>query len=339
METAAKVDALMDGLRADLERLAAIPSVAFPGFPAEPVREAHDLLVGMLRDAGVERVESIDLPGTAPVIFGEIPPPDPGAPTVLLYSHYDVQPPGDEKLWLSPPFEPTPVEGGLRARGIADDKSNVIAHLGMLRAYEGRPPDASLLVVGLAPAAHGGNRTGRMFTGDRSGDVLYTALHDVGLASQGTSVSADDGLELYGVRVTSPVHCAPPANRPTPEERDTCRPWLVRELGLLRPTLRTVVVLGAFGWQAALPALAAAGWAVPRPRPAFAHGARVTLVRRPEPDDAGTGGTGRGPAAVELFGCFHVSQRNTFTGRLTPAMLRQVLVTAAESAGLAPRSP
>ncbi|MFE4702744.1 M20/M25/M40 family metallo-hydrolase [Streptomyces sp. NPDC056738] len=140
MTTAAKVDALMDGLRADLERLAAIPSVAFPGFPPEPVREAHDLLVGLLRDTGVERVESIDLPGTAPVIFGEIPPPHPDAPTVLLYSHYDVQPPGDEKLWLSPPFEPTPVEGGLRARGIADDKSNVIAHLGMLRAYEGRPP-------------------------------------------------------------------------------------------------------------------------------------------------------------------------------------------------------
>lgn len=204
------------------------------------------------------------------------------------------------------------------------------------------PPDASLLVVGLAPAAHGGNRTGRMFTGDRSGDVLYAALHDIGLASQGTSVSADDGLELYGVRVTSPVHCAPPANKPTPEERDTCRPWLVRELGLLRSTLRTVVVLGAFGWQAALPALAEAGWTVPRPRPAFAHGARVTLVRRPEPDDTGIGtGTGidTAPASVELFGCFHVSQRNTFTGRLTPAMLRQVLTTAAESAGLTTRSP
>ncbi|MER7204993.1 dipeptidase [Streptomyces sp. CB01635] len=136
----AEVDGLMGGLRADLERLAAIPSIAFPGFPAEPVREAHDLLVGLLRDAGVERVERIDLPDTAPVIFGEIPPPTPDAPTVLLYSHYDVQPPGDEKLWKSPPFDPTPVEGGLRARGIADDKSNVIAHLGMLRAFKGRPP-------------------------------------------------------------------------------------------------------------------------------------------------------------------------------------------------------
>ncbi|MFF3449088.1 uracil-DNA glycosylase [Streptomyces sp. NPDC002667] len=195
------------------------------------------------------------------------------------------------------------------------------------------PPDASLLLLGLAPAAHGGNRTGRMFTGDRSGDVLYAALHDVGLGSRGTSVSADDGLELYGVRVTSPVHCAPPANKPTPQERDSCRPWLVRELGLLRPTVRAVVVLGAFGWQAALPALAEAGWTVPRPRPVFAHGARVTLVRQPERDDASAG-----PAAVELFGCFHVSQRNTFTGRLTPAMLRQVLVTAAGAAGLTTRS-
>ncbi|MCG8971101.1 uracil-DNA glycosylase [Streptomyces sp. CL12-4] len=183
------------------------------------------------------------------------------------------------------------------------------------------PPDARLLIVGLAPAAHGGNRTGRMFTGDRSGDVLYQALYDVGLASQPTAVSADDGLELHGVRITSPVHCAPPANKPTPTERDTCRPWLVQELGLLRPTLRAVVVLGAFGWQAALPAFAAAGWTVPRPRPAFAHGAHVTLHA---PDDPG----------LHLFGCFHVSQRNTFTGRLTPEMLREVLRTAAGAAGL-----
>ncbi|MFF7920136.1 uracil-DNA glycosylase [Streptomyces mirabilis] len=189
------------------------------------------------------------------------------------------------------------------------------------------PADASLLVVGLAPAAHGGNRTGRMFTGDRSGDVLYAALHDVGLASRGTSVSADDGLELYGVRVTSPVHCAPPANKPTPDERDTCRPWLVRELELLRPTLRSVVVLGAFGWQAALPAFAAAGWTVPRPRPVFAHGARVSLGAQ----------DGSAAGSVELFGCFHVSQRNTFTGRLTPAMLRDVLRTAAGAAGLTTR--
>ncbi|MFE5817708.1 uracil-DNA glycosylase [Streptomyces sp. NPDC056479] len=195
------------------------------------------------------------------------------------------------------------------------------------QAYWGRPvpgfgpPDARLLIVGLAPAAHGGNRTGRMFTGDRSGDVLYQALYDVGLASQPTSAAVDDGLELYGVRVTSPVHCAPPANKPTPGERETCRPWLVQELRLLRPTLRAVVVLGAFGWQATLPALAEAGWRVPRPRPVFAHGARVAL-------------DGAGGSALELFGCFHVSQRNTFTGRLTPAMLREVLGAAAGAASL-----
>ncbi|MFI2038593.1 uracil-DNA glycosylase [Streptomyces bottropensis] len=179
------------------------------------------------------------------------------------------------------------------------------------------PPDAALLIVGLAPAAHGANRTGRMFTGDRSGDVLYAVLHDLGLASRGTAVGADDGLELYGVRITSPVHCAPPANKPTPEERNTCRPWLVRELELLRPTLRAVVVLGAFGWQAVLPALAEAGWDIPRPRPVFGHGTHVPLD------------------GLDLHGCFHVSQRNTFTGRLTPAMLREVLRTGARSAGLA----
>ncbi|MGW0734665.1 uracil-DNA glycosylase [Streptomyces sp. NPDC002851] len=187
------------------------------------------------------------------------------------------------------------------------------------------PPDARLLVVGLAPAAHGANRTGRMFTGDRSGDVLYAALHALGLASRATATGRDDGLTLYGVRVTAPVHCAPPANRPTPAERDTCRTWLVRELALLRPQLSAVVALGAFGWQAVLPALGAAGWTVPRPRPVFGHGARVTLEAT-DPDG--------GPGPLELFGCFHVSQRNTFTGRLTPAMLREVLGTAAAAAGL-----
>ncbi|MFJ6792870.1 M20/M25/M40 family metallo-hydrolase [Streptomyces sp. NPDC091268] len=143
----ARADALMDGLRADLERLAAIPSVAFPGYPPEPVQEAHDLIVSLLRDAGVPVIERIDLPDTAPVIYGEIPPPAPDAPTVLLYAHYDVQPAGAASLWRSPPFEPTPVPGGLRARGIADDKSNVIAHLGMLRLYGGRPPVGIKLVI------------------------------------------------------------------------------------------------------------------------------------------------------------------------------------------------
>jgi uracil-DNA glycosylase family 4 len=184
------------------------------------------------------------------------------------------------------------------------------------------PPDSPLLIVGLAPAAHGGNRTGRMFTGDSSGNVLFAALHAVGLASSPHAVSADDGLTLHGVRLTSPVHCAPPANKPTPTERDTCRSWLAAELRLLRPSLRAVVVLGAFGWQATLPALNEVAWTVPRPRPAFAHGARVTLDAV---DD--------GPP-LDLFGCFHVSQRNTFTGRLTPAMLRTVLTDAARTAGL-----
>ncbi|MCX4998888.1 uracil-DNA glycosylase [Streptomyces longwoodensis] len=194
------------------------------------------------------------------------------------------------------------------------------------------PADARLLILGLAPAAHGGNRTGRMFTGDRSGDVLYRALYDVGLASQPEAVTVDDGLELYGVRITSPVHCAPPENKPTPTERDTCRAWLVQELRLLRPTVRAVVVLGAFGWQAALPAFAEAGWTVPRPRPAFAHGVRVALA----PAESPTGAATDGAAPLDLFGCFHVSQRNTFTGRLTPEMLREVLRTAATTAGLLP---
>ncbi|MEQ3551671.1 uracil-DNA glycosylase [Pseudonocardia nematodicida] len=191
------------------------------------------------------------------------------------------------------------------------------------------PADAAMLIVGLAPAAHGANRTGRMFTGDRSGDVLYAALHAVGLASQPTATHADDGLELYGVRITAPVHCAPPANKPTPAERDTCRSWLERELDLLAPTVRSVMVLGGFGWQALLPVLAGAGWTVPRLAPKFSHGASVTLAPAP--------GSGRAP--LELFGCYHVSQQNTFTGRLTPAMLERVLADTARAGGLSPTDP
>lgn len=186
------------------------------------------------------------------------------------------------------------------------------------------PPDAPLLVLGLAPAAHGGNRTGRMFTGDRSGDVLYAALYAVGLANQPTSVSRDDGLQLRGVRITAPVRCAPPANKPSTTERETCRGWLEAELALLAPHLRAIVVLGAFGWQAVLPALADLGWQVPRPRPRFGHGVRVDLGGR---------------SSLALFGCYHVSQQNTFTGTLTPAMLEDVLRTAAETAGLGSGSP
>ena len=188
------------------------------------------------------------------------------------------------------------------------------------------PIDAPLLVVGLAPAAHGGNRTGRIFTGDRSGNVLFAALHAVGLANQPTAIHRDDGLELVATRITAPVHCAPPANKPTPDERDRCSAWLRAELALMRP--RAAVVLGAFGWQALLPVLADAGWAVPRPRPRFAHEAHVEFAGRP--------GSGRGP--LHLFGCFHVSQQNTFTGRLTPAMLEGVLRRAARAAQVAPEA-
>ncbi|MFF3178704.1 uracil-DNA glycosylase [Rhodococcus pyridinivorans] len=185
------------------------------------------------------------------------------------------------------------------------------------------PADASLLIVGLAPAAHGGNRTGRMFTGDRSGDVLYAALYDAGLASQPTATHIGDGLELFGTRITSPVHCAPPANRPTVVERDTCRHWLEQELDLLSPTLRSVVVLGGFGWQALLPVLSAAGWTIPVPRPKFGHGAHVLLAA-----------TEAREHPLHLFGCYHVSQQNTFTGRLTKEMVTEVLRDAARAASL-----
>lgn len=184
------------------------------------------------------------------------------------------------------------------------------------------PADASIAIVGLAPAAHGANRTGRMFTGDRSGDVLYQALHDVGLASHPKSVSIDDGLSLHRTRITAPVRCAPPANKPTPSERDTCRPWLVRELDLLRPTMRVVVALGAFGWQAVLPALEATAWRIPRPRPKFGHFADAELA-------AADGGP-----PVHLLGCYHVSQRNVQTKLMTSEMLREVLREAKARAGV-----
>ncbi|WP_031468779.1 uracil-DNA glycosylase [Sciscionella sediminilitoris] len=178
------------------------------------------------------------------------------------------------------------------------------------------PPDARILIIGLAPAAHGANRTGRMFTGDRSGDVLYAALHAEGLASQPHAIAADDGLSLRHTRITSPVHCAPPENKPTTAERDTCRPWLHRELELLAPSLRVVLTLGAFGWSCALTELAGAGWPVPKPRPKFAHGASAKI------------------GELTLLGCYHVSQQNTFTGRLTPDMVRAVLREAKRVAGV-----
>ncbi|SDN60857.1 uracil-DNA glycosylase, family 4 [Klenkia soli] len=180
------------------------------------------------------------------------------------------------------------------------------------------PADARIGVVGLAPAAHGGNRTGRIFTGDRSGDWIFAALWRAGLANQPTSVSIDDGLELTDCRIVAAVRCAPPDNAPTPAERDTCSPWLARELELL-PRLRVLVVLGGFGWSALLPVLARAGVEIPRPKPRFGHGAEVTL--------AGPGGP------LTVLGSYHVSQQNTFTGRLTEPMLDAVLTRAVELAG------
>ena len=192
--------------------------------------------------------------------------------------------------------------------------------------YWGRPvagwgdPDARIVIVGLAPAAHGGNRTGRIFTGDRSGDWLFAALHRAGLAALPTSRHAGDGQKLFGVRVVSAVRCAPPANKPTTVERDTCRPWLARELELLAPTLKVALVLGGFGWQALLPVLAEAGYALPRPAPRFGHGVVVSL-------------RGTGDRSLELLGCYHPSQQNTFTGKLTEAMLDDVLRMAVKIAG------
>ena len=190
--------------------------------------------------------------------------------------------------------------------------------------YWGRPvpgfgaPDARIGILGLAPAAHGGNRTGRIFTGDRSGDVLFAALYRAGLANQPTSVAVDDGLALRDSRIFAAVRCAPPDNKPTPAERDTCAPWLHREVALIRPTLRVVVALGAFAWAAWWPVLRDVyGTRPPTPRPAFGHGAHWS-----------------GMSAPDLLGCYHVSQQNTFTGRLTPGMLDDVFARAKQLAGV-----
>ncbi|MBA3338321.1 MAG: uracil-DNA glycosylase [Geodermatophilaceae bacterium] len=180
------------------------------------------------------------------------------------------------------------------------------------------PGEARIAIVGLAPAAHGGNRSGRVFTGDRSGDWLYAGLHRVGLANQATSVAIDDGLRLTDTRILAAVRCAPPANKPTPDERDTCAPWMARELALL-PNLAVIVVLGQFGWNALWPVLAGLSYLIPRPRPRFGHGAHV-VIEHP------------GRAALNVLGCYHVSQQNTFTGVLTEPMLDAVLVRARELA-------
>jgi uracil-DNA glycosylase family 4 len=179
------------------------------------------------------------------------------------------------------------------------------------QAYWGRPvpgfgdPTARVLVLGLAPAAHGGNRTGRIFTGDRSGDFLFASLHRTGFASRPTSVSADDGLELDGMYVAAVNRCAPPGNRPTPLERDHCLPFLERELGALT-RLRVIVPLGSFAWDGAIRATVALGHEAPRPKPRFGHGAEATV----------------GP--YRFVGSYHPSQQNTFTGTLTSDMLDAV---------------
>jgi uracil-DNA glycosylase family 4 len=221
--------------------------------------------------------------------------------------------------------------------------------------YWGRPipgwgaDNPAVLIVGLAPAAHGGNRTGRVFTGDRSGDFLFASLYRCGLAVQPQSVRADDGQRLINARMAAVVRCAPPANKPTPAERDTCAPWLEAELTQLADSLRVIVCLGGFAWQAIWPSLAAAGFSLPRPRPAFGHGVEVLLEstqHQPEPPGTSPAGTSGAASAAKaavkstpdsrgsvlLIGCYHPSQQNTFTGRVTPEMLDAVFLRALERA-------
>ena len=219
--------------------------------------------------------------------------------------------------------------------------------------YWGRPipgwgdAQPGLAIVGLAPAAHGGNRTGRIFTGDRSGDVLFASLYRCGLAARPDSVAAGDGQRLIGARMLAAVRCAPPANKPTPAERDACAPWLEAELAQVLPSLRVIVCLGAFAWQAVWAPLAAIGFARPRPRPAFGHGTEVILERLPDarersvspsPGDSADSGDSRGSCdsggSIVLIGCYHPSQQNTFTGRVTPDMLDSVFNRARQHAGI-----
>jgi uracil-DNA glycosylase len=200
--------------------------------------------------------------------------------------------------------------------GVARDKRASFAD----QPYWGRPipgwgdPEPSMLIVGLAPAANGGNRTGRIFTGDPSADWLFASLHRTGWAAQPTSHHAGDGQRLLGARMIATVRCAPPQNKPTPAERDTCAPWIAAELALL-PTVRAVVALGSFGWDGAIRSLVAAGAPAPERKQRFGHGVELEL------------------GAVTLIGCYHPSPHNTYTGRLTQEMTDGVFRRARELAG------
>jgi uracil-DNA glycosylase family 4 len=242
--------------------------------------------------------------------------------------------------------------------------------------YWGRPIPGwgaeapKVLIVGLAPAAHGGNRTGRIFTGDRSGDFLFASLYRCGLADSPVSARAGDGQRMREARMMAAVRCAPPANKPTPGERDTCAPWLVAEIRQVSHSARVIVCLGGFAWQAVWPVLRAAGFALPPRRPPFGHGAEIELrrhgsaqsARQPaaQPGAQAAAGSGAQAAAgsgaqaaagsgaqaaagsgaqaagrpVLLLGCYHPSQQNTFTGRVTPDMLDTVFRRAANYAGV-----
>jgi uracil-DNA glycosylase len=227
--------------------------------------------------------------------------------------------------------------------------------------YWGRPvpgwgsEQPRVLILGLAPAAHGGNRTGRVFTGDRSGDVLFASLYRCGLAATPQSTAAGDGQRLLGARMVAAVRCAPPLNKPTVTERDTCAPWLSAEVADVAPWVRVIVCLGGWAWQAMWPVLRSAGVDVPRPRPRFGHGTEVALTF-PDIGAAGPAGAagvadvaaagvadaadvaGEAGAAgatgkpVLVIGCYHPSQQNTFTGRVTPAMLDEIFMRASRVA-------
>jgi len=207
---------------------------------------------------------------------------------------------------------------------VATDRRRAFAD----QPYWGRPipgwgdPRPRLLILGLAPAAHGGNRTGRIFTGDRSGDWLFASLHRLGVATLPTSEYAGDGQQLVGARMMAAVRCAPPDNKPTIAERDTCQHWLEAEVAAVTGSLRAVAALGSFAWQAALRMFGRLGYAIPSPRPAFGHDATAEL--RPRESDR----------PILLVGSYHPSQQNTFTGKLTEPMLDAALRRATEYAGL-----